>query len=128
MKKVSAPFHLPERLRCLGHDAQRDLAGEIEGRGEDVRNDRTDLAVKAGEGDQLFAPVDHFEIIGDQRAETCAQSDLFLSLAVQQRHLLAIFAQPGQRKAEIGLSFCRANIILVSGRPIRWVMPVPVPA
>ncbi len=96
-------FDLAERLRGLCHHAQLDLAEEIEGRGEDEGNDRAQLAIEASEGGELFAQLDHVDVIADDRGESFAEAHPLGRLAVQQRDLFAIFAQARQREAEIRL-------------------------
>jgi hypothetical protein len=96
-------FDAPEGARGLRHDAELDLAGEIERRGEDVGDDRAQLAIAGGEGHQFLLAIDDLQIVGVDRREPLHQRAPLGSLAFEQRNLLGIFAQPRQREAEIGL-------------------------
>ncbi len=92
-----------EGARGLRHHAEGDLAGEVERRRDDIGNDRAQLSVGRGEADQIFADGDDLEIIADDRGEALPQRVLFRILALEQRDLLGVFAQPRQREAEVGL-------------------------
>ena len=93
---------LPERARGLRHRSELNLAGEIEWRSEDERDDGRNLTEELGKCPHPHAPVDHVEIIGDQRRETSAEQIFLRGLAVQQRDLLGVFAQPSEREAVVG--------------------------
>jgi hypothetical protein len=86
----------------LRHDAERDLAGEVEGRRDDKGNDRAELAIGSREGGQVHPAGDDLEKINDDRAKPRRERDFFCWLAGEQRDLLGIFAQSRERKAEIG--------------------------
>src|SRR4051794_29378956 len=90
-----------ERARRLGHDPQRYASGEIERRRKYEGNDRRDLTIKLSERDQLLSRVDEIEIVHDDRGEAPGKGDLLRRLALQERHLFAVFAQPREREAEI---------------------------
>ena len=76
----------------LRHDAERDLAREIEGRGDDERNDRAELTIGPRERGEVFAAGDDLEIILDDRAKPRRERYFFCWLAGEQRDLLGVFA------------------------------------
>ena len=54
-----------EGLRRLRHDAKFDLAGKVKGSRDDIRNERTDLAVARGEHHELLAALDDRHVIAE---------------------------------------------------------------
>ena len=94
--------HLRERAGGLRHRAEFDLAGEVKRRSEDEWDDRGKLAERLRERPHPHAPEDHGEVIGDERRKTLAEDIFFRFFSAQKRDLLAIFAKPREREAEVG--------------------------
>ena len=110
-------FDPAERAGRLRHDAERDGAGKVERRGEDVGDDPGQLPIARGEGEQLHAAVDEGEPVPDDPAEAATERSLLGALAVEERDLLGVFAQPRQRKTEIGLHVLALEIETDQGTP-----------
>ena len=101
-KNVQRVGNMPERASGLRHHTELDFAGEIEWRREDIGNDRGDLAKGMRKRRDPHTSIDEREIIGDERPKALPNHILLCGFAVQKRHLLGIFAQAGQREAEVG--------------------------
>ena len=99
-----------EGARGLLELAERDPAEEVGRRRQDVGEDDACLVIGAGEGGQLdLAAQDAQEVVDDDPERSCEARDLG-ALAAQQRDLLAVLAQPGEREAEIGLDLLLPEI------------------
>ena len=86
----------------MRHHAELDLAREIEWRREDERDDRRDLAESLRKGGDPHASIDEREKVSDERAEAPSDHVLLGIFPAQKRDLLGIFAQAGEREAEVG--------------------------
>ena len=93
---------MPERASGLRHHTELDFAGEIEWRREDIGNDRGDLVKGLRKCCDPHTSVDEHEIIRDERPKTLPT--MFCSaVPCSKAPPLGVFAQVGERKAEVGL-------------------------
>ena len=110
MKKVSAPATCPKAPAVCVITPSSILPREIERRREDERDDRRYLSKDLRKGGHAHAAINEGEKVVDERAEAAADHGLLGMLAAEQRHLLGVFAQAGEREAEVGLDVLALEI------------------
>ena len=100
---------LAEAAGGLHHRTQRNLAGEVAGRGNDQREDHRRLVIDRGDGGELLGFAHDLIPVVDQCGEAGAQADDFLGLATVERDAFNVFAHAGQGKTEIRLDLLFAK-------------------
>ena len=94
---------LPEGLRRLRHDAERDGAGEEARAGHQIGEDDGDLGVARLVEGELQAGVEHAPAVHEHRLVARHQVLLLGRLAVVERDAFGVLAHAHQGEAEIGL-------------------------
>ena len=87
----------------LRHLAKGDLGEKEVGCHDNIRDDHIGLKIGCCKSHELQGAADDGVEVRHERAEPAAQYPLLGILAAQQGHLLAVFAQAGQREPKIRL-------------------------
>src|SRR6516162_4156575 len=87
----------------LRHLSKADLSEEEIWCDDNIRDNRAGLKIGCRKSQQLQRAADNGVEVGHERAKAAAQYPPFGIFAPQQRYLLAVFAQTGQREPKIGL-------------------------
>ena len=87
----------------LHHAAELDLVGEIGRRHQDVGENHRGLRIASGKRRQPLGPAHDAIPVFDDAAEALGKPLAFGSLALQQRNLFGVLADPNQIEAEIRL-------------------------
>ena len=79
------------------------MLGEIGRRDQHEREDHRGLGIALGEGGQPLGAAHDVVPVADDAAEPIKQASALGALAVEQRDLFGVFADPYQAEAEVGL-------------------------
>src|SRR5207253_8801 len=87
----------------LGHDAELDLATQVEGSHDQHRDELVQVVVSALDELQVAEHRDDGAVIRHQRAQAIPQSASLFLLGVNQRDRLRVGTDMDQLKAKVGL-------------------------